>query len=133
MKYPPAGIMTNVPLAFFADNTNRWPAHATTPGRRMIFYRDWYLSQTNTNDIIFYHFISIVPVHDIVDVVICFGGKMQLKCKCTFLKNEPLMLQTYNHPEPRNWMITTGPVIQAPRGQLIRGFRGFRYLKQIPF
>lgn len=120
----PAAILTNVPKAYFHDGG--------APVMKEAAFRRFYESMGYDNESCFYHFISGVPVHPVQHVYICFGGFVQYKAIVVeFLKNQPISLPNFDHPFPRNWMITTGPVVKAPPGMVQRGFRGFRYTKHL--
>ncbi len=120
-KQKPEAIMTNIPVSFFLENR-------LEPD----IYVRFYVGQSKSEEPIFYHFISTIPVHDVVDVFICFSGKVQFKCKVVeFMRNKPLILPTYQHKQPRNWMVTGGPVVLPPHKILQPGFRGFRYTKML--
>ena len=83
-------------------------------------------------DTCFYHFISTIPVHEVTTVYVCFKGRVQYKAIVVqFLRMQSVMLDDYQHPEPRNWVVTTGPVVKAPEGMMQKGFRGFRYCGEL--
>jgi hypothetical protein len=128
---PPEALLTNVPVSFFEDNNNQW-SPAMPLAKRMILFRDWYVQQTDSDLPIFYHFISGKPKQDVPVVFICWGGRVQVKCAIVdILVNQPLILPTYQHLQPRNWLVTGGPVIAAPDIIAQPGFRGFRYTKML--
>jgi hypothetical protein len=123
----PEAIMINVPEAFFAHD-------GKIKGDREQHFRAYYelmgsqLCQGTT----FYHFISTIPKHEVTTVFVCFKGRVQYRAVLVeFLRNKPVMLVDYKHPEPRNWCVTTGPVVKAPEIIEQKGFRGFRYCKMI--
>jgi hypothetical protein len=124
----PEAIMINVPDAFFKHD-------GKIKGDREEHFRRFYECMGTgelPEDSCFYHFISTVPVHEVTTVFVCFKGHIQYKAIVVqFLKKQPVMLKDYQHPEPRNWCVTTGPVVKAPEGMLQKGFRGFRYCKML--
>ena len=122
-------IMINVLDAFFKHD-------GKIKGDREEAFRRFYESMGElpgvNDDSCFYHFISTVPTLEVQYVYVCFKGKIQYKALLVqFLKNQPVMLPTYQHPMPRNWCITTGPVVKAPFELTQKGFRGFRYCKEL--
>lgn len=129
---PPAGIMINVPEAFFKHK-------GKMEGDREEGFRRFYESMGRPGDFeddCFYHFISSVPTFtDFTEVYVCFRGFIQYKAILVkFLKNQPVELPGYSHPAPRDWCITTGPVVKAPAGEFPqKGFQGFRYVKETLF
>ncbi len=119
--------MINVPIAFFEHE-------GKIVGDRELAFRAHYESMgAEVNpDGTFYHFISSIPTHEIERIYICFKGMVQYKAFIVeFLRNQPVMLHDYQHPEPRNWVVTTGPVEKAPAGMVQKGFRGFRYCDKL--
>ena len=128
LGYLPDSIMINVPEAFFQHQGK------IVGDREAAFRRFYELMGTSEmpEDSAFYHFISSIPTLEILHVFVCFKGFVQYKAILVeFLRNEPVMLADYQHPEPRNWCVTTGPVIKAPEGIVQKGFRGFRYCKDL--
>ena len=127
----PEAIMINVPNAFFEEKKQpilNWEAKEKA---FRIFYETMGMPGNNEHGC-FYHFISTVPVHRVTSVYVCFKGKVQYKAVVVeYLRNQAVMLDGYEHPEPRNWVVTTGPVIKAPEGMIQKGFRGFRYCKNL--
>jgi hypothetical protein len=125
MNEIPEAIMINVPEGFFKHD-------GKIEGDREEYFRRYYESMgTPQNEAgCFYHFISTIPTHhkNITTIFICFKGKVQYKAIIVeFLKNKPVMLEDYEHPEPRNWVVTTGPVVKPTKDIPQKGFRGFRY------
>lgn len=135
LGYIPDSIMINVPENFFVHNYSlacpidkkKWMDRREQAFRH--HYEAMGVGEIN-EDSCFYHFISSVPVLDeLLYVYVCFRGFIQYRAILVqFLKNQPVMLPTYQHPEPRDWCITTGPVVKAPAGEFPQaGFRGFKY------
>jgi hypothetical protein len=124
----PEAIMINVPEAFFKHK-------GKIVGDREKHFRAFYEAMGTSKlpeESCFYHFISTVPTHQVNIVFVCFRGFVQYKAIIVeFLKNKPVMLADYQHPKPRNWAVTTGPVVKAPEGMVQKGFRGFRYCKKL--
>lgn len=120
--------MINVPEAFFSHK-------GKIQGDREKHFREFYESMGTDrlpSDSCFYHFISTIPVHEVLTAFVCFKGFVQYRAIIVkFLKMEPVFLPSYEHPEPRNWMVTTGPVIKAPTPIPMKGFRGFRYTNNL--
>ena len=80
----------------------------------------------------FYHFAGALPVHQVQHVYVCWRGLVQYKAIIVeLLHHQPVMLPDYQHPEPRNWIVTTGPVEQPPHPIPQKGFRGFRYTQHL--
>ncbi len=142
----PDAIMINIPLGFFthgydaateklkneANRTTELQHRATRETMFRRFYEQMGNYTSHSENDCFYHFIGTVPVHPVTTVFVCFNGFVQYKAIIVeFLRNQPVMLPTYQHPEPRNWMITTGPVVKAPHDIPQKGFRGFRYTKML--
>jgi hypothetical protein len=132
--------MINVPEAFFKhdfeeanlhkNEANKWKIKDWMEAREDMFRRFYETMGSRAEDDCFYHFISSVPTHskDITHVFVCFRGFVQYKAIVVeFLKDKAVMLPSYEHPTPRDWVITTGPVVKAPAGMVQKGFRGFRY------
>jgi hypothetical protein len=131
MTERPEYIMINVPEAFFRHE-------GKIMGDREMAFRKFYEGMGSDDPIVygdcFYHFISTIPTHwkNLIAIYVCFRGFVQYKAIIVdFLKNQPVMLETYQHPDPRNWVITTGPVEKAPPGMIQKGFRGFRYTHKL--
>lgn len=128
MRERPEAIMINVPESFFSDKS-RGPAVEH-------HFRMYYESMEGGLEtaLCFYHFISCVPVHakNILHVYVCFRGFVRYRAIVVeFLKNQPVHVGTYHHDEPRDWVVTTGPVVKAPQGMVQKGFRGFRYCDKL--
>lgn len=127
LQYIPEAIITNVPKSFFIES-NYKPED----------YLKWYMGMNQHEDRVFYHFISSVPKFEILDVYICWHGRIQIKARVAqFLKNHALRLPTVNggietFPK-RDWMVTCGPVVKAPdtEDMIIRAGQGFRYTKPL--
>lgn len=129
LGYVPEHIMINVPIAFFCEESERRSAEKMQSFQR---YYEMMGKGIFENDC-FYHFISRVPTLDtITHVYVCFDGFVQYKAILVqFLKNQPVMLHDYRHPEPRDWCITTGPIVKPPFEIKQQGFQGFRYCKEL--
>ena len=118
----PDAIMMNIPKDFFKDNL--------TTAEKFVKYYD--SCSKSDEEWCFYHFISSVPVHEVLNCYLCFDGKVQMKVNIVkFLKMQPVDIPGYSHPTPRNWMIATGPVIKSPKIIPQKGFRGFRYTQHL--
>lgn len=129
LGYIPEAILINVPDAFFNHK-------GKIEGDREIAFRKFYeqMGKSDNSEDCFYHFISSIPtVEQIQYVYVCFKGYVQYRAILVqFLRNQPVMLPGYQHPEPRNWCVTTGPVIKALENNFpMKGFRGFKYTKQL--
>lgn len=125
LGYEPSAIMTNVPLAWFTDKN-------ITPEA----YLKWYLGMNTDEERIFYHFISACPTIEILDVFLCFDGKVQLKARVAEFKRKATISFPNEHGGfdiygPRNWMITCGPVVKVPYEIPQKGFQGFRYCREL--
>lgn len=129
LGYIPDAILINVPDAFFKHE-------GKIKGDREQAFRRYYETMGSLpgldDDACFYHFISSIPTIEVQWVYVCFRGYVQYKAILVkFMRNEPVMLATYQHPRPRNWCVTTGPVIKAPEQISMKGFRGFKYTKEL--
>ena len=75
-----------------------------------------------------YNAISLIPKQKVVYCYIVFDGKVQLRANIAgFLKKG----EKGNLLGNRNCCLLTGPVIKAPMKIEQKGFRGFRYCKQL--
>lgn len=121
-KQKPEAIMINVPREFFKRYTVK---------QFMKYYES--MGQEGLESACFYHFISSIPVsQDLSDIYICFLGRVVYKAKIvTFLKNESVTYDSGQVVGPRNWVVTTGPVVKPPKKISQEGFRGFRYCNQL--
>jgi hypothetical protein len=140
-------IMIHVPEAYFGhefelvSSMRSYEQHKTN--REHMFRRFYEQMGTveEAEESCFYHFITKVPASPQCDLIttvyVCFLGKVQYKSILVkFIKNEPVMLPNYQHPEPRDWCVTTGPVQKPPHDILLsdvwKGMRqGFRYTHKI--
>lgn len=138
LGYIPEAIMIHVPEAFF-DHKNEEGFGSSDIEREELFRR--FYETMEERDSCFYHFISTCPSHDIAEhithIYVCFKGKVQYKAILVkFMRNEPVYDGDYHHPEPRNWCVTTGPVIKPAEDILLKDVwkgarQGFRYTKDI--
>lgn len=128
LGYIPDSILINVPNAFFLHE-------GKITGDREAAFRRFYEAMGTaelSSDAAFYHFMGAIPTIEIQHIFVCFKGLVQYKAILVeFLRNQPVMLHDYQHPEPRNWCVTTGPVIKAPFEITQKGFQGFRYTKEL--
>jgi hypothetical protein len=141
LGYLPEAIMINIPTGYFNhlyDELDTTKTLSEWQNLREKAFRHFYESMGSQiePDRCFYHFISTCPSADIephiTSVYVCFRGFVQYKAILVkFMRNQPVMLPDYKHPEPRNWCVTTGPVIKAPSEISIKGFRGFRYTEHL--
>lgn len=115
----PDAIMINVPEGFFRDTQYREES-----------FRRYYesMGKPGNEDGCFYHWISTIPVQDVTTVYVCFRGKVQYKA---FLVEKIKNGRPRPEWEQRNWIVTTGPVEKPPVDIPQRGFRGFRYTKNL--
>lgn len=127
LGYVPEAIITNVPKSFFAENDLSPDA-----------YLRWYLGMNQDDTRVFYHFISSIPKFEILDVYICWFGRVRVKARVAqFLKDHELTLPTVGGEvekfERRDWMVTCGPVVKAPDTDemIIRAGQGFRYTQPL--
>jgi len=112
-------IMINVPAAFFKEKMT------------LLTFCRFYKEMNKHEDYHFYHFIATIPRAQVCDIYICAHGRVVLKAKIVeFLRNEVVEFEDGPHG-PRNWVITTGPVVFAPHRIEQKGFRGFRYTQQL--
>lgn len=120
-------IMIHMPNAFFKEEGY--------PRLKMASFRRFYETMGTADgddDRCFHHFIGQIPRQPVSRVFVCFHGFVQYRAFVVeFIRNKPLILPGYSHPRPRNWMVTTGPVEKAPEGMIQKGFRGFRYTKNL--
>lgn len=127
IKEIPEAIMIHMPEDYFREGGY--------PERKLQLFRRFYETMgtgSGEDERCFYHFIGHIPRHPINRAFICFRGMVQYKAIIVeFLQNKPIKIPGYEHPRPRNWMVTTGPVERAPEGLIQPGFRGFRYTKNL--
>jgi hypothetical protein len=122
----PEAIMMNIPAAFFQDK--KIDAEDFIQHYKLNTEADPFWS--------FHHFISSVPVHEVMFCYLVFFGLVQMKVRIVefhrmqrkVFVNANGSLDSYG---PRNWMIGTGPVVIAPAEIKQKGFRGFRYSKHL--
>lgn len=123
----PDSIMINVPAAFFRDDPH--------PIRKFIRFCRYYeaMGTDRLPDGSFFHFISQVPVHqDLLHVFVCFSGHVIYKAHLVqFIRNSKHPVPGLEWDRPHHFCVTTGPVVKAPERIRQRGFRGFRYCKEI--
>ncbi len=150
LGYLPEAILINIPESYFLHGFNM-PSYFQAPNnykrykkereqhkaRREAAFRRFYETMHKRSDQdCFYHFISSCPAEEIAKniqfVYVCFQGFVQYKALLVeFRRNQAIDEPNYKHPEPRDWCITTGPVVKAPEGFAQQGFRGFRYTKDL--
>lgn len=133
----PHAIMINVPEAYFRDGG--------FPEKKEAAFRRYYetMGRQGREDECFHHWISGIPVHEknILEAFVCFRGAIQYKARVVeFRRNHTERFRVWDDVHecyaiyidgPRNWVITTGPVIPAPEFIPQKGFRGFRYVETI--
>ena len=121
MKTQFTAILTHVPDSFFQDNDITYEG-----------FTRFYMSRSELDEPVFYHFIAAIPTQDVLHAYICWGGRVRVRANVLeFRRNQPLELPHYSHPRPRHWMVTCGPVAGAPREIPMKGFRGFRYCEAL--
>ena len=133
LGYIPESIMINVPYDYFCpDYFTRYNIEKVRRDKELAFRR-FYETMHTREDACFYHLISVVPAVDtITTVYVCFKGFVQYKAILVkFLKKEVFNLPGFHNECPRNWCVTTGPVVKAPEPIEQRGFRGFRYTQEL--
>jgi hypothetical protein len=137
MRDHTTSIMINMPRAYFLDGGY--------PDLKERAFRQFYqrMGHDGHESDCFHHWISRVPVMapHILDVFVCFHGLVQYRARVvefrrhhteTFIVwDDELKCNMSIMDGPRNWMLTTGPVITAPPGMHQQGFRGFRYCSKL--
>lgn len=122
----PEAIMINVPAVFFRNEG--------CPIRKMIHFCRYYeaMGSGHYENAVFCHFISSIPRHQVDHVYICFAGRVVYRAILVeFQAKTRQPIPELEYPYPKNFCITTGPVIKAPFKIIQRGFRGFRYTKNL--
>lgn len=133
----PEAIMINVPETFFIDKGKYHPVFSKSDYEAGLYWFKQHYETMGTElnpEGLFYHFISSVPVHQryMTHVYICFGGLVQYKAIVVeFIKQSNCADRGFRNYPVRDWVVTTGPVIKAPEGMVQKGFRGFRYCKNL--
>lgn len=120
---PPVAMAINVPETYFTEGEGMLK-------RRRAFEQYYEAMGTEVlPDGCFYHFIGNIPVHDLLDVYVCYLGFVRYRARIAgFIRNGHA---PYPDSPKRNYIITTGPVVKAPDGLVMRGFRNFRYCQHL--
>ena len=143
----PEAIMIHVPENFFGHGHNAkmiipyetWANEREKAFRR--FYESMGAKSGHDDYSCFYHFISSCPGPEVEKniqyIYICFRGQVQYKALLVnFMRNAIVDLPTYQHLTPRNWCVTTGPVVKPAEPILLKDVwkgarQGFRYTKEL--
>lgn len=117
----PTGIIKCMPLKFIYEEYGY-----------SRFLRDFVLRLNNEDGSCFLFTLSSIPKYDVLHFYLLFGGKIQYRANIAKIEGpRSITFPGRSTINGRAWAWLSGPVLEAPREILMKGFQGFRYTEEL--